>query len=520
MYRILLVEDDAALADAITQVLTAWGHEVQKVRDFRHVTEEFAEWKPQIVLMDLMLPFFNGHHWTQELRRITSVPIVYLSSASDNLNIVMAMNMGGDDFIAKPVDPAVLAAKVNAVLRRAYDMPATGNILACGEAVLDLDSAALSIHGQSIPLTRNELIILRTLMEQRGRIVSRETLMTRLWQMDEYVEENTLTVNVNRLRKKLSAAGLLALFAGTFALVLSLYHLPTEPVAYASALCAVMGLIALIWGFVRYRRAHQARAHVLNAPHLLLDELPSPRTLSEADDQAIMQRLLHDIRAAQSDLAAYRQDSTDYFTAWVHQIKTPLSVMRLQLQSEDTPENRAMLAELFQMEQYVTMALSYARLGNPTKDLVLTRVPLDPVIRQAIRDFAPLLIRKKLRLQYEPTAESALTDSKWLLFILHQLLSNAVKYTDRGRVSIRVTSAPAIIVADTGIGIAPEDVPRVFEKGYTGYNGRGGQKSTGLGLYLVHQTAEMLHCRVSLSSRIGEGTSVTIDLHQEELGKE
>ena len=189
MYRILLVEDDAALADAITQVLTAWGHEVQKVRDFRHVTEEFAEWKPQIVLMDLMLPFFNGHHWTQELRRITSVPIVYLSSASDNLNIVMAMNMGGDDFIAKPVDPAVLAAKVNAVLRRAYDMPATGNILACGEAVLDLDSAALSIHGQSIPLTRNELII-------------------RLWQMDEYVEENTLTVNVNRLRKKLSAAGL------------------------------------------------------------------------------------------------------------------------------------------------------------------------------------------------------------------------------------------------------------------------------------------------------------------------
>lgn len=231
------------------------------------------------------------------------------------------------------------------------------------------------------------------------------------------------------LREHLPLAGLLALFAGTFALVLSLYHLPTEPVAYASALCAVMGLIALIWGFVRYRRAHQARAHVLNAPHLLLDELPSPRTLSEADDQAIMQRLLHDIRTAQSDLAAYRQDSTDYFTAWVHQIKTPLSVMRLQLQSEDTPENRAMLAELFQMEQYVTMALSYARLGNPTKDLVLTRVPLDPVIRQAIRDFAPLLIRKKLRLQYEPTAESALTDSKWLLFILHQLLSNAVKYT-------------------------------------------------------------------------------------------
>ena len=322
------------------------------------------------------------------------------------------------------------------------------------------------------------------------------------------------------LREHWLHIGVLATFAGTFAIVLWLYHLPTEPVLYASALCAIIGLAVLIVRFVRYRRAHLARTHVCKAPLLLLSELPAPHTLAEADDQAIMQQLLHDVRVAQSALAAYRQDSMDYFTAWVHQIKTPLSVMRLQLQNEDTPENRAMLAELFQMEQYVTMALSYARLGNPTKDLVLTRVPLDAVIRQAIRDFAPLLIRKKLRLQYEGTEAVALTDGKWLLFILHQLLSNAVKYTEHGSVRIRVTDGPMITVADTGIGIAPEDVPRVFEKGYTGYNGRGGRKSTGLGLYLVHQAAEMLHCRVSLTARIGEGTSVTIDLRQEALGKE
>ena len=272
MYRILLVEDDAALADAITQVLTAWGHEVQKVRDFRHVTEEFAEWKPQIVLMDLMLPFFNGHHWTQELRRITSVPIVYLSSASDNLNIVMAMNMGGDDFIAKPVDPAVLAAKVNAVLRRAYDMPSTGNILACGEAVLDLDSAALSIHGQSIPLTRNELIILRTLMEQRGRIVSRETLMTRLWQMDEYVEENTLTVNVNRLRKKLSAAGLPG------------FIVTKVGSGYAAALDALPGIgTVLSERIVAYREEHGAFVYP--------EELRNVKGIGEKRLQAILDAL-------------------------------------------------------------------------------------------------------------------------------------------------------------------------------------------------------------------------------------
>ena len=207
-HRILLVEDDRSLADAICAQMKLWALECTCAADFRAVMAEFARVQPHLVLMDVSLPYMSGYHWCAEIRKVSSVPVIFISSASDNMNIIMAMNMGGDDFIAKPVDPAVLAAKVNAVLRRAYDMPATGNILACGEAVLDLDSAALSIHGQSIPLTRNELIILRTLMEQRGRIVSRETLMTRLWQMDEYVEENTLTVNVNRLRKKLSAAGL------------------------------------------------------------------------------------------------------------------------------------------------------------------------------------------------------------------------------------------------------------------------------------------------------------------------
>ena len=208
MYRILLVEDDAALADAITKVLTAWGHEVQKVRDFRRVTEEFAEWKPQIVLMDLMLPFFNGHHWTQELRRITSVPIVYLSSASDNLNIVMAMNMGGDDFIAKPFDLNVLLAKIQAILRRTYDFAAPAPTLEHRGAVLNTADASLTYQGQRIELTKNDYRILQTLLERKGSVVSRETLMEKLWETDSFVDENTLTVNIARLRRKLEAAGL------------------------------------------------------------------------------------------------------------------------------------------------------------------------------------------------------------------------------------------------------------------------------------------------------------------------
>ena len=208
MYRILLVEDDAALADAITKVLTAWGHEVQKVRDFRRVTEEFAEWKPQIVLMDLMLPFFNGHHWTQELRRITSVPIVYLSSASDNLNIVMAMNMGGDDFIAKPFDLSVLTAKVQAMLRRTYEFAGQSSLLERGGAILSANDSSLSFAGICLELSKNEYRILQVLMQAGGAIVPRETLMQRLWESDSFVDENTLSVNVARLRKKLEGIGL------------------------------------------------------------------------------------------------------------------------------------------------------------------------------------------------------------------------------------------------------------------------------------------------------------------------
>ncbi len=208
MYRIFLVEDDAALAQSITRVMTAWGHEVCVARDFRQILTEFTACQPHLVLMDLMLPFFNGHYWTRQIRQVSDVPVVYLSSASDDMNVIMAMNMGGDEFIAKPVDANVLTAKVNAVLRRAYDLAGSTHLIAHGRAVLDLNSASLLVDGQNVALTRNEFIILRTLMEQPRKVVSRDALMTRLWQMDEYIEENTLTVNVARLRRKLDAAGL------------------------------------------------------------------------------------------------------------------------------------------------------------------------------------------------------------------------------------------------------------------------------------------------------------------------
>ena len=208
MYRILVVEDDPSLAQAMKAQIESWGNQVQCVTDFQNIMPAFAAYDPHLVLMDIMLPFYNGYHWCSEIRKVSSVPVVFISSASDNLNIVMAMDMGGDDFIAKPIDLSVMTAKLRAILRRTYDFSGKSAVLEHRGAMLNLSDASLTYQGQRIDLTKNEFRILQTLLERKGKVTSRETLMTKLWQMDAYVEENTLTVNVNRLRKKLEAAGL------------------------------------------------------------------------------------------------------------------------------------------------------------------------------------------------------------------------------------------------------------------------------------------------------------------------
>lgn len=204
----MIVEDDSGIAEAVKAQAESWDFEVHIAEDFRNVIEEFNAFAPHIVLMDISLPFFNGYHWCGEIRRRSNVPIIFISSASDNMNIVMAMNMGADDFIAKPFDGNVLMAKVQALLRRTYDFAAAAPVLEHKNAVLSTGDNSLSYNGAKIELSKNEYRILLCLMENKGKIVSREKLMERLWETDSFVDENTLTVNVNRLRKKLDAAGL------------------------------------------------------------------------------------------------------------------------------------------------------------------------------------------------------------------------------------------------------------------------------------------------------------------------
>ena len=208
MYKMLIVEDDPMIADEVAAQIAPWGIEAKKADDLRNVMQVFAKFQPHIVLLDISLPFFNGYHWCEQIRAVSKVPVIFISSASDNMNIVMAMNLGADDFVSKPFDMNVLTAKVRALLRRTYDFGASVPLLEHKGAILNTGDGSLSVNGEKISLSKNEYRILLCLMENKGKPVSREKLMERLWQTDQFIDENTLTVNVNRLRKKLDAAGL------------------------------------------------------------------------------------------------------------------------------------------------------------------------------------------------------------------------------------------------------------------------------------------------------------------------
>ena len=208
MYRILIVEDDRGIAEAITAQTASWGLEARGISNFNKVLEEFTEFSPHLVLMDISLPFYNGFHWCSEIRKISKVPVIFISSASDNMNIIMAINMGGDDFIAKPFDSSVLIAKIQALLRRTYDFASSNPVIEHRGAILNTGDCTLHFNGLQISLTKNEYRILLALMTAKGKVVSRDSLMEALWKTDSFVDENTLTVNINRLRKKLDGAGL------------------------------------------------------------------------------------------------------------------------------------------------------------------------------------------------------------------------------------------------------------------------------------------------------------------------
>lgn len=309
------------------------------------------------------------------------------------------------------------------------------------------------------------------------------------------------------------------IFCLIFLCAFALYRLPLGAVLYPALVCLCVGAVAAAIDISKAKRKHKILCELENMRAELMEGLPARVAQDDEDYQNIIENLRKEIRANEEAFNGRFSDMADYYTVWAHQIKTPIASMRLTLQGEDSPLSRTISDDLFKIEQYVEMVLCYLRLDSDSTDYVITKYDTDKILKQAFRRFSGQFISKKLTLKYDETNFTALTDEKWLLFVIEQILSNAVKYTPAGGEICVFMKTPGILcIKDSGIGIAPEDLPRIFERGYTGLNGRTDKKASGLGLYLCRRICENLNHRIWAQS--GRGTEIYLDLRSRKLETE
>lgn len=307
-------------------------------------------------------------------------------------------------------------------------------------------------------------------------------------------------------------------FAAVFGVTFALYGLPLEAVAYPAGLCLLLGGLLALEDILRSRRKHRELVRLREAGAALLDQLPSMRTEEGADCAAVIDALRREFARRETENQAQRRELTAYYTAWVHQIKTPIAAMKLTLQGQDDPTARRLRSELGRVEQYVDMVLTYLRLHEGGSDYVIRACGVDEIVRPAVRRFAGEFIDRRITLDYAPLERTVVTDEKWLRFVVEQVLSNALKYTpEGGRIAVTWQEEGQVLcISDTGIGIAPEDLPRVFEMGYTGSNGRIDRHASGIGLYLCRRICQNLGHTITARSAVGQGTEVRIGLKRRE----
>ena len=318
-----------------------------------------------------------------------------------------------------------------------------------------------------------------------------------------------------RQRRRLFIVG--AVFCFVFAVSFLLYHLPIGAVIYPTLLCAALGILIMFLDFLRVKREHEALNSIRSMTDVIAESLPKIDGIKDEDYQQILRLLSEEQNNYRTQTNKKYADMIDYYTVWAHQIKTPIASMRLHLQNEDSVLSRALSSDLRRIEQYVEMVLTFLRLNSESTDYVIKEYDLDKIIKQAVRKFSSEFIGRKLSLVYEPVNTTVITDEKWLSFVIEQVLSNALKYTPSGSITVTLENEKTLRIRDTGIGIAPEDLPRIFENGYTGYNGRADKKASGIGLYLCKRICNNLgHC-ITARSIVDVGTIIDIDLAQTKL---
>lgn len=307
------------------------------------------------------------------------------------------------------------------------------------------------------------------------------------------------------------------LFCFIFLCIFVMYHLPAEAVLYPMMVCTLLGSLFLFSDFRRAYQKHQDLTAIQKLSAELMEAFPPISSLEDDDYQKIIRILIEEQKQLETRMNTRYSDMIDYYTVWAHQIKTPIASMRLNLQNEDTEISRKVSEDLFRIEQYVEMVLCYLRLDSSSTDYIIKEYDLDDMIKQSVKKFAGQFIRRRIRLVYEPLHVCVLTDEKWMSFVIDQVLSNALKYTETGAITIELEAPKTLCIRDSGIGIAPEDLPRIFEKGYTGYNGRSDKKASGLGLYLCKCICDKLGHKITANSSLDSGTVIRIALEKQRL---
>lgn len=305
-----------------------------------------------------------------------------------------------------------------------------------------------------------------------------------------------------------------------FAAVLMMYQLPLKAVLYPSALCVLLFAGCLYSDYRKAQKLHAQMEHLKDMTALMLDNLPETEGVFYSDYRELLDNVIAERVQVENDYRRKYNDMMEYYSMWVHQIKTPIASMRLALQNEDSPLSRQLSSDLFRIEQYVEMVLAFLRLDSDSTDYVLKEHDLDGILRPCIKKFSRDFIGRKIRLSYENPEKTIVTDDKWFSFVVEQILSNSLKYTREGG-EIRIGMEEGkLFIKDTGIGIAPEDLPRIFENGFTGYNGRTHRQASGIGLYLCKRVCDRLGIAITAASVVEEGTCITLDLNQYHVSKE
>ena len=556
MSRILVVEDDEVLRNELIELLRNEGYEAEYISTFSDTAGQIIKSKPDLVLLDINIPELNGELVLRKLRKEADIPVIMVTSRTSESDEVLSMSYGADDYITKPYNPTILMLRISAVIKRTRKQDSseadTGEkgIYQYRQAAVNTAKGTLSRGEKELVLTKNEMIIFLSLLNNIGKIVSRDELMTALWDNEEYINDNALTVNISRLRAKLSDFGyeetgvlscmklkeyikdelfkiiLIIVYIILICGLLCAFNFGVQMAALMAVLAAIFFIIMFIWDFCRKRNFYNSlidNTQRIDKKYLVIETLDEP----EFYEGNLVYTAMYDINKSMIEhINQYergQQDFKDFIEMWVHEIKLPIASLTLMCHNDKEHIDKKFITQLNRLDDYADKVLYYVRSENAEKDYSFGKVNLKTIINKTAVKNKDIILSNNISLNVHDIDTYVNTDAKWLEFIVNQIISNSIKYKKTsGEAYIEVYSeqrqdsgtdkvGQAVLhIKDNGIGIPAKDIDKVFIKSYTGSNGRNNAKSTGMGLYIAKNMCGKLGHNIEIKSIEGEYTEVEI----------